>query len=514
MEVLYKELSKKYRVSVDTIKSIQTELQNLEKLRALPTIEETEKTVIGSLITSKETYYKCEVKLKEELFTDAKLISIFRAYIAMLAVAATPDPITLAAKLIADPAFEQMTEKQIQTYLYSLMMQVPGSGSQNITERAQSLVKYYLNRQLIMKSNQAISSAYNNDEPTVTIMSFITLEDEIRNFTTTSSIKPIKMVGDQVIKDIEAKIKAYKEDDGAYLSMIGVPTPFQELNKLTNGWQNGEFIVLGARPGMGKTTWLINCAEYGAKFFNKKTAIISLEVSSTSLYYKFISKNTNYSIKQLQAAYQIANMQPIYESKAWIDKIPIYFDDPSSIDVLSLRALIRKFKREYEIEVVYIDYLQLISAGEVYERSGGNTSDAAISFISRTLMHTAKELKIPIIALSQLNRDATKTADKRPKLQHIRGSGSIEQDAHVILFLHSEEYYAGNDPSFDPSLRNISEIIVAKNRDGGGNQNINVNYFRDRNLWCDILDDHHGINTATNNNNNYNNQQKYEDDWK
>lgn len=249
--------------------------------------------------------------------------------------------------------------------------------------------------------------------------------------------------------------------------LTGVPSGFTELDKITNGWQKSDLIIVAARPGMGKTAFVVSAARNAAVEFNKGVAIFSLEMASVQLVNRLISSEAEITSEKLKTGkleeyewHQLHNRIPKLNSA------PIFIDDTPALSLLELRSKCRKLKAQYDIQMIIIDYLQLMSGDKSQSGPGGNR-EQEISSISRGLKALAKELQVPVIALSQLSRSVeTRGGDKRPQLSDLRESGAIEQDADMVIFLYRPAYYKIEQDETGRDVSNLGEVIIAKHRSG------------------------------------------------
>ena len=262
----------------------------------------------------------------------------------------------------------------------------------------------------------------------------------------------------QSILEIE---EARNNPDG----ISGIPTGLFELDKITAGWQRSDMIVIAARPAMGKTAFVLSMARNIAVDFNKGVAFFSLEMSSIQLTKRLISSETLIKSDQLRTG-KLADfeMQKLhFKIKKLIDA-PIYIDDTPGISIFDFRAKCRRLKSTKNIEIIIIDYLQLMTGGP---QKGNTNREQEISLISRTIKEIAKELNIPIIALAQLSRSVEQRGgEKRPIMSDLRESGSIEQDADIVSFLYRPEYYGFNQREDGQSNAKVAEIMIEKHRNG------------------------------------------------
>ncbi len=266
-------------------------------------------------------------------------------------------------------------------------------------------------------------------------------------------------VGDLVQEAMEEIEKASQNSDG----VSGVPTGFTDLDRLTSGWQKSDMIVLAARPGMGKTAFVLSMAKNSAVQFGQGVAIFSLEMSSVQLTKRLMAMETGISSEKLRKGFTSQDdWDQLHGRINALSEAPIYIDDTPALSIFELRAKCRRLKMQHDIQLVIIDYLQLMTAGT----KGGNR-EQEISTISRSIKEIAKEISVPIIALSQLSRSVeTRGGDKRPMLSDLRESGAIEQDADMVIFIYRPEYYGLIEDENGMPTEGVGEIIVAKHRNG------------------------------------------------
>lgn len=248
--------------------------------------------------------------------------------------------------------------------------------------------------------------------------------------------------------------------------ITGVPSGFKELDALTGGWQKTELIIIAARPGMGKTAFVVSAMRNAAVDHQKPVAIFSLEMSSTQLMLRMISAEAELDSEKLRkGTLQQHEWEQLHHRITRLSSSNIFIDDTPALSILELRAKCRRLKAQHDIQMVIIDYLQLMTGDA---GSGvSNSREQEIATISRSLKNLAKELEVPVIALSQLSRAVeTRGGNKRPQLSDLRESGSIEQDADMVMFLYRPEYYKIMEDENGNSTEGVGEVIIAKNRAG------------------------------------------------
>ena len=274
------------------------------------------------------------------------------------------------------------------------------------------------------------------------------------NMRRTEDVKRIDRFTGHVLDIIESN----KNNDGV---LSGINTGFEDLNKLTFGFQKGELIVLAARPGIGKSAFALNIAANACKNSDANVAFFSLEMGVDQLTMRLFSSFSNISLTKIRSGNLTSEeMRQLLVAKASVDKLHLYLDENSNANLNEIKAKCVKLKRENRLDLIIIDYLQLI---QVANPRGSRVEE--VGKISRGLKQIALELDVPVLALSQLSRRVEETDDKRPRLAHLRESGSIEQDADIVMFLHREQ--AGQDFDETKKVRNHrTELIIAKNRQG------------------------------------------------
>jgi replicative DNA helicase len=262
----------------------------------------------------------------------------------------------------------------------------------------------------------------------------------------------------QAIKEID---EVRKHED----NLTGIPTGFVGLDRITSGWQKSDLIVVAARPGMGKTAFTLAMARNAAVDFGKPVALFSLEMSSVQLVKRLISSETELPGDKIRRG-NLAEHEWVQLTKMTgkLAEAPIFIDDTPAINVFELRAKCRRLKMQHDVQMIIIDYLQLMSGGS--DTKGGNR-EQEISHISRSLKSIAKELKVPVIALSQLSRAVeTRGGNKKPQLSDLRESGAIEQDSDLVLFLYRPDYYGFTEDEEGNPVQGTAEVIIAKHRNG------------------------------------------------
>ena len=329
----------------------------------------------------------------------------------------------------------------------------------NVEHHARIIAQKFIQRELIRISSETIKLAY--DETTDVFDLLDKAESslfQVAEGNLSKSYERIDKVMQQAIEEIE---NAQDHEDG----VSGIPTGSTALDRVTSGWQKSDMIVIAARPGMGKTAFVVSMARNAAVQFNQAVAIFSLEMSSVQLVNRLISGETEIPAEKLRKGnLEPHEFQQLHARIGKLSEAPFFIDDTPALSVFEFRAKCRRLKAQHDIKLIVIDYLQLMTGGG----EGKGNREQEISFISRSIKTVAKELEVPIIALSQLSRSVeTRGGDKKPMLSDLRESGAIEQDADIVSFIYRPEYYGlTTDEITGDSLEGIGEFIIAKHRNG------------------------------------------------
>lgn len=327
----------------------------------------------------------------------------------------------------------------------------------NIEAHARIISQKYIQRELIRVGSHIAQKAF---EETTDVLDLLDEAEsslfEVAQGNIRQSYESMSSIMRQALEDID---NARNQEGG----VSGIPTGFADLDKVTGGFQRSDMIVLAARPGMGKTAFVLSMARNIAVDFNVPVAVFSLEMSSVQLVQRLISSETEISSDKFRkGTLEPYEYEQLHAKIGKLSKAPLYIDDTPALSVFELRAKCRRLKSTAGIEMVVIDYLQLMSAG-----SDKGNREQEISTISRSIKSIAKELDIPIIALSQLSRMVeTRGGDKRPILSDLRESGAIEQDADIVAFIYRAEYYGLTEHPDGIDTAGLGELILAKHRHG------------------------------------------------
>ncbi len=328
----------------------------------------------------------------------------------------------------------------------------------NIESHARIILQKYIQRELIRISSEIITDAY--DETTDVLSLLDKAEASLFGIAENNLKSNYSNMTELVQLAMEQIAKAKDNENG----VIGVPSGFTSLDRYTAGWQPSDLVIIAARPAMGKTAYVLSLARNAAVDFKKPVAFFSLEMSSIQLVTRLISAESGISSEKLRSgdlkAYEIQQIQTKINQ---LSDAKIFIDDTPGLSVFDLRAKARRLKSKNDIQMIIIDYLQLMTAGG----DGRGNREQEISAISRSLKSIAKELNIPVLALSQLSRAVeSRGGDKKPQLSDLRESGSIEQDADMVQFIHRPEYYNLQEDADGNSTQGVANIIIAKHRNG------------------------------------------------
>ena len=416
-------------------------------VRQKPYDRNAERSVIGAMILSNEAVIVASGILSPTDFYLKENQLLFEAIIELTEENREIDPVVLA-----DRAKEKGLSADIANlnYLGDLSLSVPSSA--NVKEYADIVREKSVLRNLIDVTENITSACYKAQEPLEDIME--QTEKNIFAVLQNSGSSKEQSIA-QIAMNAFRNIQAASKQTG---SVTGIPSGFYELDYKTAGFQKSNLILIAARPAMGKTAFVLNIAEYVAIKKQIPIALFSLEMSSEELVKRMMAMNSKVDSQKLRNGSDLSSedWRSLMDSTIAISKTKLFLDDRGGLTITELRSKCRKLKVEHDIQMVIIDYLQLMSGG-----SRSESRQQEISEISRSLKTLAKELEIPIIALSQLSRAVESRPDKRPMLSDLRESGAIEQDADMVMFLYRDDYY--NKDSKEPG---VAEVIIGKQRSG------------------------------------------------
>ena len=431
-------------------------LINLEKGKIPPQALDLEEVVLGAMMIDKKGVDEVIDILSPEAFYKEAHRYIFESIFTLFENSEPVDLLTVSSQLRKDGKLDLIGG---DFYLISLTQRV--SSSAHIEFHARIILQKYIQRSLIKISNEIIEEAYDEGNDVFDLLD--TAEAKLYEVTQ-GNVKKSTETAQSLVIQAKKKIEEISNKEG----LSGIPTGFDKLDKLTSGWQPSDLIIVAARPGMGKTALTLTMARNIAVDFNQPVAFFSLEMSSVQLITRLISSETGLSSEKLRTGkLEKHEWEQLNVKVKTLEQAPLFIDDTPSLSIFDLRAKARRLASQYGIKVIMIDYLQLMTAGG--SQKGGNR-EQEISMISRNLKALAKELSVPVIALSQLSRAVeTRGGSKRPLLSDLRESGAIEQDADIVSFIYRPEYYKideWDDEERSPT-EGQGEFIVAKHRNGG-----------------------------------------------
>ena len=415
--------------------------------RVMPNSLEAEQSVIGSMIMDQDAIVTAMEILLQEDFYHKQYGILFDAMIELYSSGQPVDLVTLQNKLKEKDVPQEVSSLE---FVGELVRAVPTSAN----------VKYYcsivkensMKRKLIRVTEEIENECYAGKESLESVLD--KTEHDIfalLSSRTGGDYVPIR----QVVMNALEKIEKASQQDG---NVTGIPTGFIDLDYRTAGLQPSDLVLIAARPSMGKTAFVLNIAQYVAFHENMCTAIFSLEMSKEQLVNRLFSLESRVDAQALRTGnLSDADWAKLVEGAGIIGDSELIIDDTPGISISEMRSKCRKYKLEHDLKLIIIDYLQLMSG------SGRSTDSRQqeISDISRSLKALARELNVPVLALSQLSRAVEQRPDHRPMLSDLRESGAIEQDADVVMFIYRDDYY-----NKDTELKGISEIIIAKQRNG------------------------------------------------
>ena len=423
--------------------------------RVQPQAVELEQAVLGALMIEKDAYSLVSEILRPESFYEHRHQLIYSA-ITDLAINQKPVDI-LTVK-------EQLTKRgeldEVGGPFYLAQLSGKVASSAHIEYHARIIAQKALARELITFTSNIQTKAFDETMDVDDLMQ--EAEGKLFEISQQNMKKDYTQINPVIAQAVEQIQKAAARSDG----LSGLESGFTKLDKMTSGWQNSDLIIIAARPAMGKTAFVLSMAKNIAVDYHNPVALFSLEMSNLQLVNRLISNVCEIPSEKIKSG-QLADyewQQLDYKLRNLLDA-PLYVDDTPSLSVFELRTKARRLVREHGVKLIIIDYLQLMNASGM---SYGNRQEE-VSTISRSLKGLAKELNIPIIALSQLNRGVENREGeegKRPQLSDLRESGAIEQDADMVCFIHRPEYYKIYTSADGSDLRGIAEIIIAKHRNG------------------------------------------------
>ncbi len=420
-----------------------------------PQAVEVEEAVLGALMLERDALSTVIDILKAESFYKDAHQKIYEAIVQLFNNSEPVDLKTVVHQLRKSGTLEAVGGAY---YIAELTSKV--NSAANIEYHARIIAEQSIKRELIRISSEIQHDAYEDTTDVFQLLDraeqslFDVSESHIRkNYDKMSALLGLAI---QEIEDRKNK------EDG----LTGVPSGFTALDRVTSGWQPSDLVIIAARPGMGKTAFVLSALRNAAIDFKKPVAIFSLEMSSVQLVNRLISAEAELESEKIKRG-DLADYEweQLLHKTAKLSDAPIFIDDTPGLSILELRAKCRRLVAQHGVSLIIIDYLQLMT-GDTTKNAGGNR-EQEIASISRALKGIAKELNVPVLALSQLSRAVeTRGGDKKPQLSDLRESGSIEQDADMVMFLYRPEYYGITQDEEGMPLNGTGEVIIAKHRNG------------------------------------------------
>ncbi|MDR2887328.1 MAG: replicative DNA helicase [Bacteroidales bacterium] len=421
--------------------------------KAPPQALDMEEAVLGAVMLEREAVITVLEILKPECFYKDANQKIFKAITDLNKREFPVDLYTVTEELRATGLLESIGGPVYVTQLTSKVV-----SAANVDYHARIVAQKHIQRELIRASTMIQTRAFDDTEDVTELLDFSENEIfQIAEGNIRREIAPINAVIKDALKEIE---EAGKRED----ALVGTPSGFTKLDRLTSGWQKSELVIIAARPSMGKTAFALSMARNMAIDHGKNVAIFSCEMSSIQLVNRLIVAETDIPGDKIKSGrLSEAEWKQLDSRIKQLVQAPIFIDDTPAISITELRGKCRRLMAQHKLDIVIVDYLQLMSSGP----DNNGSREQEVSLISRSLKGIAKELNVPILALSQLNRSVeVRGGTKRPLLSDLRESGAIEQDADMVVFIHRQEKFG--IPAFEDgsSTKGIAEIILAKNRNG------------------------------------------------
>jgi replicative DNA helicase len=439
-----KEYNRSSGITIDQI--------NAQYGKVPPQAPEVEEAVLGALMLERDAYVTVADIIDTGSFYKDEHQKIFEA---IKALSANEKPIDLLMVTQELKDRGQLEEVGGPAFITQMTRRVASAA--HIEFHARIIAQKHIQRELIRVSSEIQSRAYDD---TIDVDDLIDFSESSLFKVAETNIKketvPIRPVLKEALDLIE---EARLREDG----LQGVPSGFNKVDRHTLGWQKSDLIIIAARPSMGKTAFVLTMARNMSVDHNIPVAVFSLEMSGLALVMRLISSETELGSAKIKSGrLEEWEWTMLHNKIAKLSNAPLYIDDTPALSIFELRAKCRRLKMQHNIQCVVVDYLQLMTTGT----DNRGSREQEVSTISRSLKAIAKELDIPVIALSQLNRSVESREGKKPQLSDLRESGAIEQDADIVIFIHRPEYYGITEDEDAHSTKGVAEIIVAKHRNG------------------------------------------------
>ncbi len=436
--------------------------------RIPPNSKELEEAVLGAMMLEREKVHQVIDILTEKHFYQPQNAEIFKVIRDMYQSADTAIDLLTVSNALHNAGKLEFVGGRF--YLASLTNKV--SSAANIEFHARILTQKFIQRELISVAGEVAYDAYDESQDAFELLDHSESKlYEIKNAGLKRNFQEISVLINNSLKEIENRMSS--ENDG----ITGVASGFSDIDRINGGWQPSDLVILAARPAMGKTAFALSLVRNAAVDHKKSVMIFSLEMADIQLVNRLISGESEVAGDKIKKSDLTSEeWERLHQKTVALGSAKIFIDDTPQLSIFDLNAKCRRVHSQQGLDLVVVDYLQLLRH-EV--KGGGGNREQEIAFISRSLKGLAKELSVPVIALAQLSREVEKRANKRPQLSDLRESGSIEQDADMVMFLYRDEYYqnmgmdtnegapkGGQDMAVDHGIKGLTEIIIAKNRHG------------------------------------------------
>uniref|UniRef100_A0A6M3J3I0 DNA 5'-3' helicase n=1 Tax=viral metagenome TaxID=1070528 RepID=A0A6M3J3I0_9ZZZZ len=418
-----------------------------------PQALELEEAVLGAIMLEKDALLTIIDILRPEMFYNEANQRIYNAAIMLSSECKPIDILTITEKLRIAGELDLIGGRFYITQCTSAV-----ASAAHIEYHARIIAQKFIQRELIRISSEIQNRSFDEFEDVQDILEFA--EMQLFGISQGAIKKDIVKINRPYIEVIKKIDEIRKQEIG----LIGLPSGFTQIDRITSGWQNSDLIIIAGRPSMGKTAFALNIARNLAIDHSKSVAIFSLEMSTHQLTNRLIISESGIEGDIVRSGQLSDEKFEYLQNKTRnIEAAPLYIDDTAAISIMELRAKSRRLRMKHGIELIIVDYLQLIRP----DKSNRASREQEVSSITQSLKAIAKELDIPVIALSQLNRSIeTRGGNKRPQLSDLRESGAIEQEADIVIFIHRPERYGITEDEEGYSLRGLAEIIIAKHRNG------------------------------------------------
>ena len=418
-----------------------------------PQARDLEEAVLGALLIDKDAVAVVVDILKPECFYVEGHSLIYSSICRLFNTSKPVDLLTVAEDLRKSGDIEKAGGAY---YLAELTNRIASAA--NVEFHARIIAQKFIQRELIRISSDIIKQSY---EDTTDVFDLLDFAETSLFSVTDNNLRRNYAQIDSLVGEAISRMEAMREHQD---TLTGIPSGFTALDRITGGWQKSDLIIIAARPGMGKTSFVLSMARNAAIDFKKPVAFFSLEMSNIQLANRLISAEAEIDAQKIRngqlEGYEWTQLTQKVET---LSGAKLFIDDTPAINIFELRAKCRRLKMQHQIELIIIDYLQLMSGTNENRNSN---REQEISNISRSLKSIAKELSVPVIALSQLSRETEKRTVKKPMLSDLRESGAIEQDADLVLFIYRPEYYHLDQNAEGENMKGIAEISIAKHRNG------------------------------------------------